>query len=175
MKFNLNTKHTFSVIGVLIVGAALAWLILGTDKSQQGDVPEPGAPAKAPSHVDTEHHGEKTKGDHADDKAHADEEPHEPGLTPQKGPHAGKLFTQDGYGVEVTIFEQGVEPEFRVYTYQDGKPLDPVTSQVTLTLDRLGRPPQTFTFVKEKDYLIGETMGLIAAFVQSNNRRAVRQ
>lgn len=70
-----------------------------------------------------------------------------------KGPHGGRLFTEDSYGVEITIFEQGVEPEFRVYTYQDGKALDPADSKVAITLDRLGRKPQEFAFVKENDFL----------------------
>lgn len=131
MKFNLNKKQTFIIAGIVAVGIVLAWLILGTNK------PQP------------EGEGE-THGSSAETNAI-------PGA-PQKGPHGGKLFTQDGYGVEVTIFETGVEPEFRVYTYQDGKPLDPALSQVTITLERLGRPPQEFRFVKEKDYLKGNAV-----------------
>lgn len=72
-----------------------------------------------------------------------------------KGPHGGRLFTEDSYGVEISIFEQSVTPEFRIYTYKDGKPLDPVASKITITLDRLGRKPQEFAFVKENDYLKG--------------------
>ena len=132
MKPNLNKKQKLSIIGVLVVGLVLAALILGTSKPH---VEAEGAEAG---------HGEKAK-------AAA------PGA-PQKGPHGGKYFTQDGYGVEVTIFEQGVEPEFRVYAYQGGKPLDPALSQVTVTLDRLGRPPQAFTFTKENDYLKGNAV-----------------
>lgn len=132
MKFNLNMKQTLSIVGVLAAGVVLAWLILGTNK------PQPEGDATAPGHAET-----------VDSAA--------PG-TPQKGPHGGKLFTQDGYGTEVTIFEQGVEPEFRVYTYQDGKPIDPAASQVSITLDRLGREPQAFTFTKEQDYLKGDAV-----------------
>lgn len=133
MKINLNKKQTLSIAGVLAAGIVLAWLILGTNK------PQPEGEGAAPGHAETV-------------------DPAAPGA-PRKGPHGGKLFTQDGYGAEITIFEQGVEPEFRVYTYQDGKPLDPAASQITLTLDRLGRPPQAFTFVKEKDYLKGNAKG----------------
>ncbi|MBU1690684.1 MAG: efflux RND transporter periplasmic adaptor subunit [Gammaproteobacteria bacterium] len=132
MKLNLNKKQTLSIAGVLAAGLVLAWLILGTNK------PQPEGDGAAPGHAETV-------------------DPAAPGA-PSSGPHGGKLFTQDGYGAEITIFEQGVEPEFRVYTYQDGKPLDPAASQVTLTLDRLGRPPQAFTFVKEKDYLKGDAV-----------------
>ena len=133
MKFNLNKKQTLSIAGILAVGVVLAWLILGTNK------PQPEGAGAAPGHAET-----------VDQAALG---------APRKGPHGGKLFTQDGYGVEVTIFEQGVEPEFRVYTYQDGKPLDPVASKVSITLDRLGRKPQEFTFAKEKDYLKGDAKG----------------
>lgn len=132
MKFNFNKQQTLIIAGIVAVGVVLAWLILGTDK------PQP------------EGEGE-THGSNAESGA-------VPGA-PQKGPHGGKLFTQDGYGVEVTIFETGVEPEFRVYTYQGGKPLDPAASQVAITLERLGRPPQIFTFEPEKDYLKGNASG----------------
>lgn len=157
MKLKLNKKQTLSIAGVLVVGLVLAGLILGTSKPQpQGEEDGHGSHAEMAGHDDKEHHGEKAEAGHADDASHADDEHH--GAEPQKGPHGGKLFTQDGYGLEVTIFEQGVEPEFRVYTYRDGKPLDPAASQVTLTLERLGRKPQPFTFVKEKDYLKGNAV-----------------
>ena len=159
MIFNLNKKQTFSIVGALVVGVVLAWLILGTNKPQpEGEGDGHDNHVETTGHDDKEHHGEKSKDGHADDKDHADGEHHEAEAAPQKGPHGGKLFTQDDYGVEVTIFEQGVEPEFRVYTYQGGKPLDPAASQVSITLDRLGRPPQAFTFVKENDYLKGNAV-----------------
>lgn len=74
---------------------------------------------------------------------------------PAKGPHGGRFFTDGSYGLELTIFETGVEPQFRLYTYQNGKPTDPATSQVTVSVERLGRAPQAYTFVKEADYLKG--------------------
>ena len=74
----------------------------------------------------------------------------------QKGPKGGKLFSTDGFGVEVTIFETGVEPQFRIYLYQDGKMLAPSAAGVALTLSRLGAPPQAFKFRPEADYLLGD-------------------
>ena len=157
MKLKLNKKQTLSIGAVLLVGLVLAGLILGTSKPQpQGEEDGHGGHAEMTAHDDKEHHGEKTEAGHVDDASHADDEHH--GSAPQKGPHGGKLFAQDGYGLEVAIFEQGVEPEFRIYTYRDGKPLDPAVSQVALTLERLGRKPQAFTFVKEKDYLKGNAV-----------------
>ncbi len=142
MKFNLNKKQNLSIVGILTVSVVLAWLILATNKSQ----PEGNGHG---DHVETASHKNKD---------HADAEHHDAEAAPQKGSHGGKLFMQDGYGIEVTIFETGVKPEFRIYTYQNGKPLDPALSQITITLERLGRTPQAFTFVKEKDYLKGNAV-----------------
>ena len=156
MKPDLNKKQILSILLVVVAGLALAWVILGTSPRQPtGEGAEHGH-AETAGHDDKEHHDEKAEAGHVDDASHADDEHH--GTERQKGPHGGKLFTQDGYGLEVTIFETGVEPEFRVYTYQGGKPLDPAASQVTITLERLGRPPQEFTFVKEQDYLKGNAV-----------------
>ena len=107
-------------------------------------------------------HSEGASGKHAD---HAqDESSHEAGHeatananpgAPKRGPHRGKLFEKDGYGIELTIFEDNVAPEFRVYAYRDGKLLDPATSKVDVMVERLGRAPQIFAFQKENDYLKG--------------------
>lgn len=76
--------------------------------------------------------------------------------SPVKGPKGGKLFSTDGFGLEVTIFETGVEPQFRLYLYQDGKPLAPTAAGVALTLSRLGAAPQAFNFKPEAGYLLGD-------------------
>lgn len=75
-----------------------------------------------------------------------------------KGPHRGRLFTDKDYALELTIFETGVPPQFRIYTYRDGKPLDPALTKATVTLERLGRKPQTFHFTKEGEYLKGDAV-----------------
>lgn len=137
MKLNLNKKQTLSIAAVLGIGVVLAGLILGTGKPQPaGD--------------------EQGQDSHAEAPGHADEEPHAAEAGPAKGPHGGKLFNDNGYGLEVTIFEQGVPPEFRVYLYRDGKPVDPSSSQVAITLHRLGREPQAIQFAKVGDYLRGD-------------------
>lgn len=141
MNINLNTKHIFSVAIVLIVGAVLAWLILGTQAQ----------------HDETNEHGEHADTHQAGETSH-DEAPQAAGNLPQKGPHGGKLFTANDYALEVTIYERDVEPEFRIYTYQNGKPLDPGMSEVSLTMERLGRAAQTFSFVPQEDYLKGDAV-----------------
>ena len=42
---------------------------------------------------------------------------------PEEGPHGGKLLKGDGFEVEVTIFEDDVPPEFRLYAYRNGEPI----------------------------------------------------
>ena len=152
MNFKPRNKQTTIIIIVIIVGALLGGLILGMGKAQTSG--EESEHSETKGHADTEHHGEKSDAKHDDAKGHEDEE-HHASSEAQKGPHGGKLFSKDGYGLEVTIFEKDVEPEFRLYTFKNGKPLDPSASQVSVTLERLGRKPQVITFVKEGDYLKG--------------------
>jgi cobalt-zinc-cadmium efflux system membrane fusion protein len=150
-----------AIIAVIIIGLLLALLILRTDK------PEPtGGEHEHHERADSEsnerpQHGEPGH-DHEKDHLPLSKEnespPHAHDHDPQaqeilKGPHGGKLFTQDGYGLEVTIFEQNVAPEFRVYTYMNNKPLDPASSMLTFTLQRLGAKPELITFVKQENYL----------------------
>lgn len=73
-----------------------------------------------------------------------------------KGPNGGKYFATDGFGVEVTIFETGVPPRFRLYLSDSGKPLPPSAARVTITLSRLGAPAQVFAFIPEAGYLLGD-------------------
>jgi len=73
-----------------------------------------------------------------------------------KGSRGGKLFTTDGLSIEVTIYEKGVPPQFRLYLYENGKPLPPAEAKVNITLTRLGAPAQLFRFTPEGNYLIGD-------------------
>ncbi|MED5602285.1 MAG: efflux RND transporter periplasmic adaptor subunit [Pseudomonadota bacterium] len=73
-----------------------------------------------------------------------------------EGPHGGRLMEKNGFGLELTIFEDGVPPEYRVYAYRDGKPLDPDQVDLTIRLDRLGGQRDRITFEPERDYLLGQ-------------------
>ena len=75
---------------------------------------------------------------------------------PEKGPHNGRLLKDDDFALEMTIFEDGVPPQFRVYPTKDGKPVDSKTVQLTVTLKRLDGEVNTFPFKAEKDYLTGQ-------------------
>ena len=75
---------------------------------------------------------------------------------PGVGPRGGKLFTDNDFSVELTIFEKGVPPQFRIYLYEKGKLLPPTAANLAITLSRLGVPAQLFKFTPEADYLLGD-------------------
>ena len=73
-----------------------------------------------------------------------------------KGPHNGRLLQDGDFAVEMTIFEDGQEPQFRVYPTTGDKPVDPQSVQLTVTLKRLDGEANSFQFKPEKDYLAGQ-------------------
>jgi len=75
---------------------------------------------------------------------------------PPKGPHGGRLLTDGDFAAEVTIYERGVPPQFRVYCSAAGRPIDPTNVSLTIELHRLGGDRDTFRFTKEQDYLRGD-------------------
>jgi cobalt-zinc-cadmium efflux system membrane fusion protein len=77
--------------------------------------------------------------------------------TPPEGPHGGRLLSDDrGLALEITIFEQGISPEMRVFAYRDNQPLDPSELSLTVQLDRLGGAVDQLEFTTEQDYLVSE-------------------
>ena len=84
----------------------------------------------------------------------ADEKPGE--NQPRIGARGGKLFTDNGFSMELTIYEKGVPPQFRIYLYEKGKMLPPSAATVAITLSRLGAPAQLFKFTPEADYLLSD-------------------
>jgi cobalt-zinc-cadmium efflux system membrane fusion protein len=56
----------------------------------------------------------------------------------------------------VTIFERGVPPEFRVYCYDRGTPLDPGRVSLTTDLTRFGGRADQVHFSKRENYLVGD-------------------
>lgn len=73
-----------------------------------------------------------------------------------KGPHGGKLFTQDNFSVEVTIYETGIPPEFRVFSYHNGNPVSPEKVLLEINLSRLDGQIDNFEFSSVQDYLRGQ-------------------
>ena len=73
-----------------------------------------------------------------------------------KGPHGGRVLTEGDFQIEVTIFERGVPPEFRVYTSASGKPVNPTEVKLAIEVHRLGGRVDTIGFQQESDYLRGD-------------------
>src|SRR5215218_2265661 len=65
-----------------------------------------------------------------------------------KGPHGGRLLSEGDFATEVTIFERGVPPEFRVFFYDKNKPIDPAEVKLTIELHRFGGRVDTIGFAK---------------------------
>ena len=95
---------------LLTVGAAGAWLLLRDAPAVAGD-----------EHGDE--HGEAEEAEYA------------------RGPNGGRLLeagAPDGLALEVTIAEDGIEPEFRMYPAAGGQPVAPESVDLTVILTRLG-------------------------------------
>ncbi len=74
----------------------------------------------------------------------------------ERGPHRGRMLRDGDFAVEMTIFEDGVPPEYRVYAYLNDQPIDPSQVQLSVTLTRLGDRVDRFNFAAEGDYLRGD-------------------
>jgi cobalt-zinc-cadmium efflux system membrane fusion protein len=92
----------------------------------------------------------RTENEHADAAQAGDEHGHE------EGPHGGRLLHADGLDLEITIFESGVPPQFRLYAYDEGRPIAPAEVQASITLSRLGGHTDRFSFAPQADYLVGD-------------------
>lgn len=124
----MNKTRWMPILIVIAIGIVLGGLILTLDK---------------PATVIAEVEGE-----------HANEKPVEG--QPGTGPRGGKLFTDNDFSVELTVFEKGVPPQFRIFLYEKGKLLPPAAANVAITLSRLGAAAQLFKFTPEADYLLGD-------------------
>lgn len=76
----------------------------------------------------------------------------------ERGPHRGRMLRDGAFAVEMTIFEDGVDPEFHVYAYENDKPLPPNEVQLTVELLRLGNKVDKFAFAPREDYLLGDAV-----------------
>ncbi|MEY2864473.1 MAG: hypothetical protein RLY58_2180 [Pseudomonadota bacterium] len=131
----MTPKKSLKNIGIMVLILALISSIMGYAWWKTS------TPNRSSEHA--EHVEEKT-GEHAEEEA-----------TPAKGPHGGRLFKQGGFSLEVKIFEQGVEPQLRLYAYQNGQALDPKIVQANVLIHRLDAQQQ-ISFKPEADYLLGD-------------------
>ena len=74
----------------------------------------------------------------------------------EKGANNGRLLKDGEFALEITIFEDGVPPQFRVYPMRDGKPVAASTVNLTVTLKRLDGEVNRFPFKPEGNVLMGQ-------------------
>ena len=74
----------------------------------------------------------------------------------ERGPHNGRMLRDGDFAIEVTIFETGVPPQYRLYPFIDGQPVAPAQVQATVELHRLDGQVDRFAFKPEGDVLVGD-------------------
>jgi len=125
MKLSMN-RNAISIVLICVTTLILAgWMLQTANDSHD-------------SHADGHGHG------------HAD---HEESVA--RGPHGGRLLLDDGFELEITVFEQGLPPEFRVYAYHDDQPVAPDKVTLDIELKRLGNKLDHIRFTPQQDYLRG--------------------
>ena len=71
----------------------------------------------------------------------------------ERGPHNGRFLRDKNFAIEVTVFEDGVPPEYRLYAYRDDKPVAPEEVQARVTIKRLDGEVTTFSFEPQDDWV----------------------
>nr|WP_297347435.1 HlyD family efflux transporter periplasmic adaptor subunit [uncultured Glaciecola sp.] len=79
-------------------------------------------------------------------------------VEPEKGPHRGRMLRDGDFAIELSIFETGVPPEFRVWVTNQEKPVPPQQVELSVKLIRLGEQIDDINFKAEGDYLRGDTV-----------------
>ncbi len=125
----MNTARYLPFIVVILISIALAAGILLLDKSETPVSEEQRSLAAVGTEFDAEL---------------------------EKGPKGGLLFAKDKFSLELTIYEKGVPPHFRVYLYEGGKPLSPTAANVTIALSRLGKAAEVYQLRPAGNYLTSD-------------------
>lgn len=73
----------------------------------------------------------------------------------ERGPHNGRMLRDGDFALEITVFEDGVPPEYRLYAYRGDTSLPPREITAAVTIRRLDGETTTFRFRPEQDYLRG--------------------
>ncbi|MGV7222016.1 MAG: efflux RND transporter periplasmic adaptor subunit [Nitrospinales bacterium] len=127
----MKLKTIIPILVIIIVGTFFAWSILKTDSPIKKT-------GKEESHVNQDKNYEQIDSN------------------TKKGPHGGKLFSEDGLNVEVTIFEKGVPPQFRIYvTGENSQSISLNDISISINLQRLDRI-DNIQFAPAGQYLLGD-------------------
>lgn len=76
----------------------------------------------------------------------------------ERGPHNGRMLRDGDFALEITIYEEGPEPLYRLYPYLNDQPVDPRQVQASIALTRLGPKVDRFAFTPAEDYLASPTV-----------------
>lgn len=75
---------------------------------------------------------------------------------PQKGEHGGTLLRDSKFALEITIFERGVPPQYRIWPSFNGQTVSPDEVDLTIRLNRLNNVTDVIGFTPEADFLRGD-------------------
>lgn len=136
----MKNKKLILIALAVILGGGGYWLYPSSDKHAES--------AHSEGEAGHDDHAEAEGGDEHGHGEKAEEEF-------ERGPNNGRLLKKDDFAVEITIFEDGVPPQFRVFAYEDNKPLDLSKVQLTMELKRLDGEVNPFTFTPKDGALMG--------------------
>lgn len=74
----------------------------------------------------------------------------------EEGPNGGRMLRDGDFALEITIFEDGVPPQYRVYATRDGVPVPGSEVDLAVTLKRLGGRIDRFAFRPQGNMLVGQ-------------------
>jgi membrane fusion protein, heavy metal efflux system len=79
-------------------------------------------------------------------------------VEPEKGPHRGRMLRDGDFALELSIFETGVPPEFRVWISNEGQAVAASTVDLNVKLTRLGDVVDDIHFNEQGDFLRGDRL-----------------
>jgi cobalt-zinc-cadmium efflux system membrane fusion protein len=66
------------------------------------------------------------------------------------------MLRDGAFALELAVFETGVPAEFRAWAWQDEKPIDPASFELSVTLRRLGDRVDRIAFTARGDHRVGD-------------------
>lgn len=81
-----------------------------------------------------------------------------PAKTPVKGPHQGRLLTDNDFTIELAIYERNIPPEFRAWVTEKGQSVNLNEMSLNIILTRLDGTQNEIHFTSQKDFLRGDSL-----------------
>lgn len=73
----------------------------------------------------------------------------------ERGPNNGRILREGDFALEITIFETGVPPQYRLYAYKGDQPLPATDVGAVIELSRLDGEVNRFEFSPQGNVLVG--------------------